>query len=172
MPAIASMRRTFRKFLLVTLILTVLLHEPTFKFTLNALINAHVFCRLVFNASRDFTIEHFPAFANWILDVFNVLHDYVALRYAEFVRAIEPMLQWVAGHVLRRTMAWLEKSPAYLCEVNEWIAGVGENVVQKSVGKNATIIEQWHGTTADVQSFCAALSGTFDELKEWERYLG
>jgi hypothetical protein len=154
------MRPTFRKLLFTAILLTILLHEPTFKLVIAILVNVHIFARIAFDASRNFANAYFPAAASWAV---NTLHDaqvFFLVHFQKLVSMLKPTLQFVTVKIVGWATTWLRENPRWLCEVNAWISGVGKGMAAKaSRDGNDEVLEEWLVAGEEVANFCAGVRG-------------
>ena len=154
MPYFAETRRKLWNLFIFTLILTILLHEPTFNFALSAIINLHIFMRIALETTRHIVATHFPAFAAWIMHAYHQVYVSVITLYGRTVSAAMPTLRWMAGYLVRYAAYWIVDSPRCLCDVNLWIANFGDRIIEIFKGEVLGAGKLWPQATKAAADFC------------------
>ncbi|KAH7074183.1 hypothetical protein FB567DRAFT_597340 [Paraphoma chrysanthemicola] len=126
MVLFANLRQRVRKLLFISIILTVLVHEPFFRTTINILINLHVAARMAFEAIHNAAVDQFPVAATWILGVWSSLHIAMTTLIHEIYQFLGPISSTIARTVLEWIKSWLRKSPLMLCSLNKWLLDLAE----------------------------------------------
>ena len=60
-------------------------------------------------------------------------------------------------HLASWTAIWLNESPRWLCEINEFIVATGEGAMWRLQGDNGQVTEEWLLATEAVVDFCAGV---------------
>jgi hypothetical protein len=132
-----------RNIFIVALILTILLHEPSFSLALNILIKSHIILRMVLDHARYQIASHFP-----------VVAEFIKTQYGHISRAVGPSLRSVASYVAGYVMIWMHQSPSYLCTLNTWISEAGSRTLEGFSKSNSALGIQWTNTADKVADMC------------------
>jgi hypothetical protein len=145
MPYFTNTRRRLWNLLIVGLIVTALLHEPTFEMVLHGLINLHIFARVAFNTAQRFVAKH---------EVYQQTHDFISAQYYYLWSAVTPALRTIATYLMRYAASWILGSPRYLCNINTSIAQLGDTLVNLLIDDNNMVGGQWSEATKSAGRFC------------------
>jgi hypothetical protein len=91
---------TLRKLIFTALILTALLHEPTFKLFINILVNVHIFARKAFDVLREFIDAPFSAIASWAISTFHDARIFFVTQIERPLSVIEPVTRLMGAKMV------------------------------------------------------------------------
>jgi len=148
---------TFRKIILFVLLIAILLHEPTFKLFVNLLVNAHIFSRITLDTICTLVHTHFPEVASFTTATFHELRAFVSQRYEWALSGLASLGHYGLKYLASWTAIWMNESPRWLCEMNEFIVAIGEGAMWRLQGNNGQATEEWLLATEAVVDFCAGV---------------
>jgi len=150
------MALTFRKIILFVLLIAILLHEPTFKLFVNLLVNAHTFSRITLDTICTLVDAHFPTVASVTTAMFHDLRAFVSQGYEWVMSGLASLGHDGLVHLASWTAIWLNESPRWLCEMDEFIVATGEGAVWRLQGDDdGKMMEEWLLAAQRLTEFCA-----------------
>jgi len=151
------MAGTFQKIIHFALLISILLHEPTFKLFVNLLVNVHIFSRITLDIICTLLHAHFPQVASFTTATFHELRAFVSQRYEWALSGLASLGHYGLKYLASWTITWLKESPQWLCEMIEFIVAIGDGALWRLQGDNGQVTGEWLFATEAVVDFCAGV---------------
>jgi hypothetical protein len=154
----------FRKFILFTLLISVLLHEPTFKLFVNLLVNIHTFSRITFEIICTLVATHIPAVAFVTSAMFHELQASISQRCEWAISGMALLGHTGLLYLMTWTTVWLQESPLWLCELNELIIHTEEGGAWRlqDEADDGKRMEKWFMAVRTVAKLCEGVRSRYE----------
>jgi hypothetical protein len=145
-----------RKILLITILLTVMLHAPAFKAAINILVQLHIFTRIVFDNTCHLGSVYLPAVADVFVELCPQVQELLGTQYHRLTHALAPTVRWLVLFFTQCVVLWLRKSPGYLCAINKGIINVASSTISWAIGSEESLaaLQDWCEVKFEALNLC------------------